>query len=160
MKDSLLDTPAMASPAFRPRYNYPDNNQYESSQAQLILDTLNARLHDICCHRIRQAFEVDPLLPRVKETGNKLHHLMSDGLLLAQNTNGYQNLYIPMGPVDEGLSLRDFCLQSVHEGLGHFSANKCYSYPASAKDYPASDTAPLRPDTRSVESASPASCAS
>jgi len=31
---------------------------------------------------------------------------------------------------------------------------------ASAKDYPGSDTAPLRPDTVDVESASPASCAS
>jgi len=31
---------------------------------------------------------------------------------------------------------------------------------ASAKNYPASDTAPLRPDARDVESASPASCAS
>jgi len=30
---------------------------------------------------------------------------------------------------------------------------------ASAKNYPASDTAPLRPDARDVESASPASCA-
>jgi len=29
----------------------------------------------------------------------------------------------------------------------------------SAKNYPASDTAPLRPDARDVESASPASCA-
>jgi len=31
---------------------------------------------------------------------------------------------------------------------------------ALAKNYPASDTAPLRPDARDVESASPASCAS
>jgi len=130
MEDNLLDSPPMASPAFGPLYNDPDDNQTESSQAQLILDTLNARLHGIFRDRIRQALELDPLYAKVKETGNKLHYSISDGLLLAQNTNGYQNLYIPMGPLDEGVSLRDFILQSVHEGLGHFSANKCYSYAA------------------------------
>jgi len=130
MEDTLLDSPPMASPAFGPLYNDPDDNQTESSQAQLILDTLNARLHGIFRDRIRQALELDPLYAKVKETGNKLHYSISDGLLLAQNTNGYQNLYIPMGPLDEGKSLRDFILQSVHEGLGHFSAYKCYSYAA------------------------------
>jgi len=123
MEDRLLDSPPMALLAFGPLYNDPDDNQTESSQAQLILDTLNGRLHGIFCHRIRQALELDPLYAKVKETGNKLHYSISDGLLLAQNTNGYQNLYIPMGPLDEGVSLWDFILQSVHEGLGHFSAN-------------------------------------
>ena len=130
MEDTLLDSPPMASTAFGPLYNDPDDNQAESSQAQLILDTLNARLHGIFRDRIRQALELDPHYAKVKETGNTLHYSISDGLLLAQNTNGYQNLYIPMGPLDEGVSLRDFILQSVHEGLGHFSANKCYSYTA------------------------------
>jgi len=130
MEDSLLDSPPMAAPAFGPLYNDPDDNQTESSQAQFILDTLNARLHGIFRDRIRQALELDPLYAKVKETGNKLNYSISDGLLLAQKTNSYQNLYIPMGPLDEGGSLRDFILQSVHEGLCHFSANKCYSYAA------------------------------
>jgi len=130
MEDTLLDSPPMASPAFGPLYNDLDDNQSESSQAQLILHTLNARLHGIFPDRTRQALELDPLYAKVKETGNILHYSISDGLLLAQNTNGYQNLYIPMGPLDEGVSLRDFILQSVHAGLGHFSANKCYSYAA------------------------------
>ena len=47
MEDTLLDSPPMASPAFGPLYNDPDDNQTESSQAQLILDTLNARLQGI-----------------------------------------------------------------------------------------------------------------
>jgi len=70
------------------------------------------------------------LYTRVKETGNKLHYLIRDGLLLAQNTNGYENLYIPVGPLEKGVSLRDFILSTVHEGLGHCSAYKCYSYAA------------------------------
>jgi len=128
MYTCYIDSPPIASPAFGPLYNDPVDNQTESSQAHLILDTLNARLHGIFRGRIRQALELDPFYAKVKETGNKLHYSISDGHLLAQNTNGYQNLYIPMGPLDEGVSLRDFILQSVHEGLGYFSANKCYSY--------------------------------
>jgi len=120
----------MASPAFGPLYNDPEDNLAEPSQAQLILNSLNAHLHGIFRDRIRQALELDPLYAKVKEINNKLHYSISDGLLLAQNTNGYQNLYIPMGPLNEGVSLKDFILQSVHEGLGHFSANKCYSYAA------------------------------
>ena len=79
---------------------------------------------------LQQALEVDPLYVKVKETGNKLHYSISDGLLLAQNTSSYQKLYISMGPLDEGVSLRDFIIQSVHEGLGPFLANKCYIYTA------------------------------
>ena len=66
----------------------------------------------------------------VKETDNKLHYSIRDGLLLAQNTNRYENLYIPVGPLEKGVSLRDFILKTVHEGLGHFSAYKCYCYVA------------------------------
>jgi len=73
---------------------------------------------------------LDPLYAKVKETGNKLHYSISDGFLLAQNTNGYQNLYIPMGHLEAGVSLQDFILQSVRDGLADFSANKCYSYAA------------------------------
>jgi len=53
IEDPLLDTPPRASPAFGPLYNDPDDNQAESSQVQLILDSLNARLHGICGDRIR-----------------------------------------------------------------------------------------------------------
>jgi len=130
MEGSLLDTPPMTLPAFGPLYNDPDDYQTESTQAQLILNTLNARLHGIFRDRITQALEPDPLYAKVKETGNKLHYSISDGLLLTQKTNGYQNLYIPIEPLDEGVFLRDFIHQSIHEGLGHFSANKYYSYAA------------------------------
>jgi len=130
MEDSLLNSSPLASPPFGPVYNDPDDNQTESSHAQLILDTLNAYLHGIFRDRIRHALELDALYAKVNETGNKLHYSISNDLLLAQNTNGYQKVYIPLGPLDEGVSLRDFILQSVHEGLGHFSANKCYSYAA------------------------------
>jgi len=40
MEDTFLSTPPMASPAFGPLYNDPDHNQTDSSQAQLILDTV------------------------------------------------------------------------------------------------------------------------
>jgi len=91
MEESLLDTPSMASPAFGPLYNDPEDNQAESSQAQLILDSLNACRHSFFRDQIRQALELDPHYAKVKETGNKLHYSIPDGLLLAQNTNGYQN---------------------------------------------------------------------
>ena len=77
MEDSLLDSPPMASLAFGPLYNNPDNNQTESSQAQLILDSLNARLHGIFHNQIRQALELDLLYAKVNETGNKLHSSIS-----------------------------------------------------------------------------------
>ena len=128
MEESLLNTRPMVSPAFGPCYNDHEDNLAESSQAQLILNSLNPHLHGIFCNGIRQALELDPLYAKVHKTGNKLPYLISDGLLLAQNTNDYQNLYISMEPLNEGVSLRDFILQSVHEGLGHFTANKCYSY--------------------------------
>ena len=80
--------------------------------------------------RVREALKTDALYTRVKETNNKLHYSIGDGLLLAPNTNGYENLYIPVGPLEKGVSLRDFILKTVHEGLGHFSAYKCYSYGA------------------------------
>jgi len=104
MEGSLLDSPPMASLALGPLFNDPDDNQTESSQAQLILDILNTCLHGIFRDQIRQALELDPLNAKVKETGNKLHYSISDGLLMAQNTNGYQNLYITIGPLDEGVS--------------------------------------------------------
>jgi len=81
----------------------------------------------ILAQRVREALKTDALYPRVKETNNKLHYSIRDGLLLAQNTNAYENLYIPVGPLEKGVSLRDFILKTVHEGLGHFSAYKCYS---------------------------------
>ena len=73
---------------------------------------------------------IDPLYARVKQTGHKIHYSINSGLLIAQNTNGYQNLYILVGPLEKGVSLRDFILRTVHEGLGHFSAHKSYDYAA------------------------------
>jgi len=81
----------------------------------------------ILAQRVREVLKTDALYPRVNETDNKLHYSIRDSLLLAQNTNGYENLYIPVGPLEKGVSLRDFIRKTVHEGLGHFSAYKCYS---------------------------------
>jgi len=78
--------------------------------------------------RVREALKTDALYTRVKKTNNKLHYSIQDGLLLAQNTNVYENLNIPVGPLEKGVFLRDFILKTVHEGLGHFSAYKFYSY--------------------------------
>ena len=80
--------------------------------------------------RVHKALELDPLYARVKQTGNKLHYSIDGGLWIPQNTNGYQNLYIPVGPLKKGVSLQDFILRTVHEGLGHFSAHKSYTYAA------------------------------
>jgi len=40
----------------------------------------------------------DALYTRVEGTDNKLHYSIRNGHLLAQNTNGYENLYIPVRP--------------------------------------------------------------
>jgi len=84
----------------------------------------------ILAQRVSETLKTDAHYTRVKETNNKLHYAIRDGLLLAQNTNGYENLYILVGPLVKGVSLWDFILKTVHEGLRHFSAYKCYSYAA------------------------------
>ena len=80
--------------------------------------------------KVLKALELDPLYARVKQTCNKLHYSIDGGLLMAQNTKGYQNHYIPVGPREKGVSLRDFILRIVHEDLGRFSAHKSYNYAA------------------------------
>jgi len=130
MNDTILATPPMASPAFGPLYSQAGYDSDEATNANQFLSTLHSRLMGILAHRVREALKTDALYTRVKETNNKLHYSIRDGLLLAQNTNGYENLYIPVGPLEKGVSLWDFILKTVHEGLGHFSAYKCYSYAA------------------------------
>ena len=80
--------------------------------------------------RVHKALELNPLYGRVKKAGYKLHYSIDGGLLMTQNTNGYQNLYIPLGRLEKGVSLRNFILRTVHKGLGHFSAQKSYNYAA------------------------------
>ena len=80
--------------------------------------------------RVLKALELYPLYARVKQTGNKSNYYIDGSLLMAENTNGYQNLYIPIGPIAKGVSLREFILRTVDEGLGHFSAHKSYNYAA------------------------------
>ena len=130
MNDTILATPPMASPAFSPLYSQAGYDSDEATNANRFLSTLHSRLMGILAQRVREALKTDALYTRVKETDNKLHYSIRDGLQLAQNTNGYENLYIPVGPLEKGVSLRDFILKTVHEGLGHFSAYKCYSYAA------------------------------
>jgi len=128
MNDTILGTQPMASPAFSTLYSQAGYDSDEATNATQFLSTLHSRLIGILTQRVRDALKTDALYTRVKETHNKLHDSIRNGLLLAQNTNGYQNLYIPVGPLEKGVSLRDFILKTVHEGLGHFSAYKCYSY--------------------------------
>jgi len=120
----------MASPAISPLYSQAGYDSDEATNANQFLSTLYFCLMGILAQRVREALKTDTLYTRVKVTNNKLHYSIRDGLLLAQNTNGYKNLYIPVGPLAKRVSLQDFVLKTVHEGLGHFSAYKCYSYAA------------------------------
>jgi len=130
MNDTILATTPMASPAFSLLYSQAGYDSDEATNANQFLSTLHCRLMGILAQRVREALEKDALYTRVKQTDNKLHDSICDGVLLAQNTNAYENLYIPVGPLEKGVSLRDFILKTVHEGLGHFSAYKCDSYSA------------------------------
>jgi len=131
MNHTILTTLLMASPAFSPLYSPAGYYSDKVTNTNQFLSTLHFRLMGILAQPVREALKSDPLYTtRVMETDNKLHYSIPDGLLLAQNTNRYENLYIPVGPLEKGVSLRDFILKTVHEGLGHFSAYKCYSYAA------------------------------
>ena len=131
MNNNILATPPMASPAFSPLYTRAGYDSDEATNANQFLSTLPSRLMGILAQRVREALKTDALYTRVKETDNKLHYSIRNGLLLGQNTNMYENLYILVRPPEKAVSLRDFILKTVHEGFGHFSDDKCYSYAAS-----------------------------
>ena len=120
----------MASPVFEPLYSKPYLSPGAAERVQSFISTLHSTLMGDLRPRVRKALELDPLYARVKQTGNKLHYSIDGGLLMAQNTNGYQNLYLPVGALEKGVSLRDFILRPIHEGLGHFSAHTSYNYSA------------------------------
>jgi len=130
MNDTTLATPPMALPAFRHLYSQAGYDSDEATYANQFLSTLPSRLMGILAQQVREALKTKPLYTRVKETDNKLHYSIRDGLLLAQNTNAYENLFIAVGPLEKRVSLRDSILKTVHEGLGHVSAYKWYSYAA------------------------------
>jgi len=130
MNDTILATLPLVSLAFNPLYSQAGYDSDEATNANQLRSTLHYRLMGIRAQRVREAVETNAIYTRVKETDNKLHYSILDGLLLAQNTNGCENLYIPVGPLEKGVSLQDFILKTVHEGLGHCSAYKCYSYVA------------------------------
>ena len=122
MNETILATPPMASPPFGPLYSQAGYDTDEATNANKFLSALDSRLMGIFAQRIKEALKTNALFTGVKDSPNKLHYSVLDGLLLAQNTNGYENLYIPVGPLEKGVSLLDFILKTVHEGLGHFSA--------------------------------------
>jgi len=130
MNDTILATPPIASPVFSPLYSQAGYDSNQATNANQFLSTLHFRLISILAQRVREALKTDALSTRVNETDNKLHHSIRDGLLLAQNTNGHENLHILVGPLEKGVSLPDFMPKTVHDGLGYFSAYKCYSYAA------------------------------
>jgi len=86
MNDTILATPPMASPAFSPRYSQAGYDSNEATNAKQFLSTLHSPLMGILAPRVREALKTDALYTRVKETDNKLHYSIRDGLLLAQNT--------------------------------------------------------------------------
>jgi len=104
----------MASPAFTPFYSQAGYDSDEATHANQFLSTLHSRLMGILAQQVREPLKSDTLYTRVRETDNKLHYSIRDGLLLALNTNGYENLYIPVGPPEKGVSLRDCILKTVH----------------------------------------------
>jgi len=116
MNDIILATPPMASPAFSPLYSQAIYDCNEATNANQFLSTLHSRLMGILAPRVREALKTDALYTRVKETDNKLHYSIHDGLLHAPNTNGYENLYIPVGPLENSVSLRDFIIKAVVTG--------------------------------------------
>jgi len=130
MNDTILATPHIASPAMSSLYSQAGYDSDETTTANQFLSILHSRLMGILAQRVRKALETDALYTRVKQTDNKLYYSIRDGLLLAQKTNGYENLDIQVGPLEKGVSLWDFILKTVHEGHGYFSASKCYSYVA------------------------------
>jgi len=130
MNNTILATLSIVSPAFSPLQSQAGNDSNVATNANQFLSTLHSCLIDILAQQVREALETDALYIRVKQTENKLHYSIRDGLLLAQNTNGYENLYILVGPLEKGVSLQDFILKTLHEGLGHFSVYKCYGFPA------------------------------
>jgi len=128
MHDTILATSPMISPTFSPLYRQAGYDADQATNANQFLSTLQSWLMGILAERARECLETDALYTRVKETENKLPYSIRDGLQLCQNTNGYVTLYIRVGPLEKGVSLQDFILKTVHEGLGHFSAYKCYSF--------------------------------
>jgi len=120
----------MAAPHFSPLYSQAGYDSNEATNVNQFLSTVHSYLMGILARRVREALEKEALYTRVKQTDNKLHNYIHDGLQLAQNTNAYENLYIPVAPLEKRVSLRDFILKTVHEGHGHFSASTCYSYAA------------------------------
>ena len=136
MNDTILATPPMASPAWSPLYSQAGYDSDEATNASEFRGTLHSRLMGILAQRVRQALKTDALYTRVKEIDNKLQYSIRDGLRLPQNTNGYENRCITVGPLEKGVSLRDFILKTGHEGLAHFSAYKCYSYVACFLGWP------------------------
>ena len=117
----------MVSLALEPLYGEPFLSPGEAERAQSFIGILHSTLMGDFSPRVLKALELNLLYTRVKQTGNKLHYSIDRGLLMAQNTKGYQNLYIPVGPLEKGVSLWDIILGTVHEGLRLFSAHKSYN---------------------------------
>ena len=105
MQESIIDTPPIPSPALEPLYSEPYLSPDEAEHAQTFIDSLHSTLMGDLRPRVLKALELDPLYARVKQTGNKLHFSIHGGLLMAPNTNGYLNLYIPVGPLEKRVSL-------------------------------------------------------
>ena len=101
MQESIIDTPPMASPAFEPLYSEPFLSPGEAKRGQSFIGTLHLTLMGDFHPRVLRVLELDPLYTRVKQTGNRLHFSIDGGLLMALNTNRYQNLYITVGPLEK-----------------------------------------------------------
>ena len=130
MQESMITTPPMASPAFEPVYSKHYLSPGEAERAQSFIDTLQSTLIGDFRPRVLKVLDLDPHYTRIKQTNNKLHYSIDGGLMMAQNINRYQNLYILVGSLEKTVSLEDFILGTVHEDLGYFSVHKSYNYGA------------------------------
>jgi len=131
ISETIQATAPMASQAFSPLYSQAGSDSDEATNAHQRLSTLQSCPMCILTWQVRHALNIDVLYTRVKQTNIKLHYSFYDGLLLAQNTNGYENLHIPIRPREMGVCQRGFIRTTIDEGHGHFSACKWYSYPSS-----------------------------
>src|SRR5215212_4161750 len=89
-----------------------------SSQCQ---DFLNASVHNKVLTNWRRAmikaYREDPFyLESMKSNNNKAfqNYTISDGMMYATTTTGYECLYIPKGHMENGITLREFILSEIH----------------------------------------------
>jgi len=112
---------------------------YVCRKSPYLSNTLHEVLPEALVYEVRWAIHLRGWHPTASEAGTLLH------LRLAVTGAPYREVNSKVATAPK-LKVED--------------KDRVNNSQTSAKNYPASDTAPLHPDARDVESASPASCAS